>query len=244
MTALSQKAGLSRRQTSTRYSTRLLRYAIPLVWLQGLRQELNRPLRILEIGTGSGQMKRFIDAATPPSRPTIYDVWDGFDISPQEAHLARAGYGKVEVFDADVYTTAPELPRAFPGYDAVLLLHVLEHLKDPEAFLRRISPTFDSGCTLIGGVPATPHCLLPARQARLRQKYLPGGHWCQFSSTRVADLLSSSGWSSPEITGAFLLRRSGSSLENSAAWMRWNLALAHRWPWWPGEVYFRATKKS
>jgi hypothetical protein len=60
----------------------------------------------------------------------------------------------------------------------------------------------------------------------------------------VANLLSLSGWSSPEITGAFLLRRSGSSLENSSGWMRWNLALAHRWPWWPGEVYFRATKNS
>jgi SAM-dependent methyltransferase len=244
MTALSQKAGLSRRQTSTRYSTRLLRYAIPLVWLQALGQKLGRPLRILEIGTGSGQMKKFIDAATPPGAPPIYDLWDGFDIAPQEVLLARAGYGKVEVFDADVYTTSPELPRTFPGYDAVLVLHVLEHLKDPEAFLQRITPTFDSGCTLIGGVPATPHCLLPARQARLRQKYLPGGHWCQFSSTRVANLLSLSGWSSPEITGAFLLRRSGSSLENSSGWMRWNLALAHRWPWWPGEVYFRATKNS
>ncbi len=244
MAALSFQAGLSKKQTSTRYSTRLLRYAIPLVWLEELRGKMPRPLRILEIGTGSGQMKRFVDAARAAERGSLYDAWTGLDIAPQEARLAQAGYGKVEVFDADQFTTDATPSRVFAGFDVVLLLHVLEHLKDPEGFLKRLTPALDLGVCLIGGVPSTPHALFAARQARLRQKYLPGGHWCKFSSTRVAQMLKESGWSKAEITGAFLLRSSGSPLENSATWMRWNLALAHRWSWWPGEVYFRAVKEA
>lgn len=242
MTALSQRAGLSRSQSSTRYSTRLLRYCIPYVWMKEQAAQLGRPLRVLEIGTGSGQMKKFVDAAVPANEPLLYDRWEGLDIAPQEAHLIRAGYAKFEVFNADDFTNAPDPERSFSGYDVVLLLHVLEHLRDPEAFLDRLTLGLDSGCMLLGGVPSTPHLLQPVRERRLRRKYLTGGHWCQFSSKRVAAMLKHSGWISPEITGAFLLRQSGSPLENSTGWMRWNLTLAHRWPWWPGEVYFRATK--
>jgi len=40
------------------------------------------------------------------------------------------------------------------------------------------------------------------------------------------------------VSGAFLMRSKGSPLENSAAWMRFNLAWGGLFPGWPGEIYW------
>lgn len=232
-------AGLSRQQASVRYPARLLRYLLPYAWMEELRSTLGRPLRVCEIGTGSGQMKRFIDfMSQEPAKAAesaFYESWQGFDIAPQVEALKRAGYGEVEAFNAD-----EPLQREFRGFDVVLLLHVLEHLREPEDFSRRLAGALDAQTLLIGGVPSVPGLLAGMREARLRQKYKPGGHWCKFSAGRVRRLAQGAGLVDVFLTGAFLLRASGSSLENNLHWMRWNLALAHYFPWWPGEVYFRA----
>lgn len=236
-------AGLSKKQNSRRYPTRLTRYLIPYVWMRQLRQELGRPLRVAEIGTGTGQKKLCTDALWKWEQQAagggelLYTQWDGFDVAPQQARLTAAGYDLQEEFDAD----AGEF-RDFPGYDVVLLLHVLEHLREPELFLERLAPRLDPGCLLLGGVPSTPEFLRGTRETQLRKKYLPGGHWCQFSSTRVAAILARPEWTAGEITGAFVVRASGLFLEDSPSWLRFNLAFAHVFPWWPGEVYFSARR--
>jgi hypothetical protein len=38
------------------------------------------------------------------------------------------------------------------------------------------------------------------------------------------------------------MRSKGSPLENSAAWMRFNLAWGRLFPWWPGEIYWLMRK--
>jgi hypothetical protein len=44
------------------------------------------------------------------------------------------------------------------------------------------------------------------------------------------------------MSGAFLMRSKGSSLENSAAWMRFNIAWGRLFPGWPGEIYWLMRK--
>jgi hypothetical protein len=233
---LSRAAGLSKKQSSTRFPARILRYLIPYAWMRDAALSRKQPLRICEIGVGSGQMKKFVDALAPAflsgERP-IYEVWDGFDIALQHEALQGLGYGKLLDFNADL-----ENWPVFSGYDVVLLLHVLEHLKSPEAFMSRLASSVDPGCLILGGVPSVPEFLRSGRERRLRQKYLAGGHWCQFSPDRIENMLHQSGMETLDLTGAFALRASGFPLENFPSWFKANLFFAFLFPSWPGECYF------
>lgn len=231
-------AGLSKKQAATRFPTRMSRYLIPYAWMKEKRKELGRPLRVCEIGVGSGQMKKFVDFLEERcGGGDLYESWHGYDVALKREALMAAGYDRIQDFNAD-----GEFEEKFAGYDLVLLLHVLEHLKEPEESVKRMVGTFDRGTLLLGGVPSAPEALAKRREVRLREKYLPGGHWCKFSAERVGKMLGGSGLESEEITGAFLVRWSGFVLENYAWWLKTNLVFAYLFPWWPGEVYFRATK--
>ncbi len=237
-----EAAGLSPKQNSRRYPIRLARYLIAYAWMEAHRTRLNRPLRIAEIGIGSGQQKKcadFVWQHSPAHLHTgqqLYHQWDGFDVALQDDDsLAQAGYHTLETFNADV-----EQPRSFFRYDVILLIHVLEHLRDPETFMEHLAARLSPGSLVIGGVPSIPHPFQQLRESRLRKKYDQGGHWCQFSSRRVKNILRTRSWTDAEVTGAFALRSSGSPLEDSIRWIHFNLAFAHLFPWWPGEVYFQA----
>jgi 2-polyprenyl-3-methyl-5-hydroxy-6-metoxy-1,4-benzoquinol methylase len=231
----SKAAGLSSKQRSRKYPTRLARYLIPQAWIEELRGRVGRPLRICEIGTGSGQMKTFVDfmgSSLPAASQPLYAEWEGLDIAPQTDKLTRAGYASVQQFDAD-----KSLMRTFKGYDVILLLHVLEHLKDPEGFYPKMAAASDPGTLIIVGVPASAVFLARRREVQLRKKYLPGGHWCKFSPQRLDSLMAAANLENKELTGAFFLRASGLFLENYRWWFQLNLFLAAKFPGWPGEVY-------
>ncbi len=239
---IAEFSGLSKAQKNTRYSFRTLRYLIPRLWLRSLRKKLGRPLRVCEIGIGSGQMKKFSDAvdreilkSTPPEPLSLQ--WDGFTKGAIPEMVETEGYDKIEEFDAD----AP-FAISFAEYDVVLLLHVLEHLKDPEKFLHRLAATLSPGALVIGGVPSVSPGFAGIRERQLQKKYKDGGHWCKFSASRVKTMLKESDLTCEEITGAFLIRQSGHTLENRKSWMQWNLFFAHLLPSWPGETYFQASK--
>lgn len=240
--ALGKAAGLSKGQLKSKYSTRLMRYLIPFAWLRILAARRGRPLRIAEVGVGSGQMKKFVDFAwdsvSSGGAGALYDRWDAFDIAPQTEKLLKAGYQGCNSFDAD-----QEFSESFADYDVVLLLHVLEHLKDPEASMRRLAGSMESGSWVVGGVPSVPDSLVAVRERQLRKKYLPGGHWCKFSSERISRMLGGAALGADTITGAFFLRWSGFFGENHLSWIRLNFALAAQFPSLPGEVYFVGSKR-
>jgi SAM-dependent methyltransferase len=99
--------------------------------------------RVLDAGAGTGRLVRDL-------RDAGYDA-SGIDPSPRSAGVAREGIEEHE--DA--------------GLEAVVLWHVLEHLDDPAAALRRVAGWLEPGGALVVGVPN-----VGSLQARLG-----GGGW-------------------------------------------------------------------
>jgi 2-polyprenyl-3-methyl-5-hydroxy-6-metoxy-1,4-benzoquinol methylase len=81
--------------------------------------------RVLEVGCGSGLFLRFL-------REAGYAV-EGVETSPSDAAYARESLGLT------VYEGALEdVPLEREGYDAVVMVNVLEHIPDPAATVARI----------------------------------------------------------------------------------------------------------
>ena len=133
-----------------------------------------------------------------------------------------------------------DLPR---DYDAAVLLHVLEHLFEPDVALQKVARRIRPGGVLIGGSPVLPHFLVASHQKLERKTAQPMGHVSVFSPPRVIEMAEAAGCTTEFISGAFFMRSSGSSLENSAAWLRFNLWWGSRFPSWPGEIYWLMRKR-
>jgi 2-polyprenyl-3-methyl-5-hydroxy-6-metoxy-1,4-benzoquinol methylase len=85
-----------------------------------------RPGRVLDCGCGAGDNARLLKARG--ARVT------GITISPAEAELARAHCEQVHIADLEL-----GIPAVVSGpFDAVLMSHVLEHLRCPEAVLESV----------------------------------------------------------------------------------------------------------
>lgn len=206
-----------------------------------IRRQTNQPLQIAEIGTGSGQMKSFADylfsqvSSSDFPKTEIYSRWDAFDIAPLHEKLTQKKYNSIHNFDAN-----SDINIDFSEYTVFLLLHVLEHLHNPEQFCSQLAKEMRRDCAILIGVPSLPNFLAQIRERQLQRKYLVGGHWCKFSPNRLRALAKGVGWEIVDMTGAFLLRASGSILEDSKGWMAFNLMAARILPSWPGEVYLCA----
>ena len=96
--------------------------------------------RVLEVGCGSGLFLRFL-------REAGYAV-EGVETSPADAAYAR------ERLALTVYEGALEaLPLERGGYDAVVMVYVLEHIPDPAATLARIHDLLKPGGWAVLGLP-------------------------------------------------------------------------------------------
>jgi len=219
---------------SVRYPLRLLRY-----WFgyQLLREEClaaGRPLAVAEIGVHTGQMLEFVKSAPPGVE---WSRWTAVDAVMLTEKLKKAGYD--DFHEANLEDPGFALPAE---YDTAILLHVLEHLFNPEAALKKIAAAIRPGGSLIGGFPVVPDMLAGIREKQVRRTAGPMGHVSVFSPARVRRMALEAGLEAEFLSGAFLMRSKGSPLENSALWMRLNLLWGRTFPAWPGEIYWLMRK--
>ncbi|MEI6493508.1 MAG: methyltransferase domain-containing protein [Verrucomicrobiota bacterium] len=233
-TVRAKRFGMPPEAKAVRYPLRLLRY-----WFgyQLLREEClraGRPLSVAEIGVHRGQMLEFVTSAPAG---VSWSKWTAVDAVMLTDKLKKAGY-------ADFYeANLEDRDFALPGtYDCAILLHVLEHLYEPEEALRKIAAGIVPGGSLIGGFPVVPGCLAGIREKQVRPNAGPMGHVSVFSPGRVRQMAHDAGLVPEFYSGAFFMRSKGSPLENSALWMRFNLFWGRLFPGWPGEIYWLMRK--
>lgn len=219
---------------SVRFPLRLLRY-----WFgyQLLREEClsaGRPLAVAEIGVHRGQMLEFVKSAPAG---VSWSRWTAVDAVMLTEKLKAAGYA--DFLEANLEDPSFSLPS---GYDCAILLHVLEHLFDPQTALEKIAAGIVSGGSLIGGFPVVPELFRAIREDQVRKSAGPMGHVSVFSPARVGEMARRAGLILEFHSGAFFMRSKGSLLENSAAWMRFNLLWGRLFPGWPGEIYWLMRK--
>ncbi len=230
----SEDYGIPDQVKHIRYPVRLLRY-----WFMYhfLREEAARkgPLDVCEIGVDVGQMLGFMHAAAKHGGEAVpLASWDAVDAFVREELLRSVGYNQFYQVDLE----SPDFTLGEKQYDAMILLHVLEHLYQPEQVISRIVGNLKPGGMLIGGFPSLPQGMLAKREAQLRATRRKFAHVSVFSPERVRSMAEANGLEVEFLSGAFFMRKKGFALENRKGWMRFNLWFGALFPSWPGETYW------
>jgi SAM-dependent methyltransferase len=233
-TVRSKRFGIPREAKSVRYPIRLLRYWFGYHLLREEAVRRSKELDVAEIGVHTGQMLEFLRSA-PAEVPLR--KWTAVDAVILMEKLRRAGYD--DFLEANIESPSFELPA---DYDVAILLHILEHLFEPEAALQKVARRIRRGGALIGGFPVVPAIFARLRERKVRKTAAPMGHVSVFSPARVRRMAAASGLQIEFMSGAFFVRSKGSALENSALWARFNLLWGAIFPGWPGEVYWLMRK--
>lgn len=131
-------------------------------------------IRVLDVGAGQGEAKRFIDAMSTKPK------WHAVEIDPKRVKILQ-GLGYEQVVDA-VDLERERLPFPDNHFDIVIASHVLEHLENASFALADWNRVLAPGGALILGLPMH----LPPVAALARLKYRikgrrPRGH-CHFFS--------------------------------------------------------------
>jgi len=233
--------GMTREAKSVQYPIRLLRYWFGYHLLRAETERAGRPLDVAEIGVDVGQMLMFADAVKArdksAKKPLEWASWTAIDAVLKLEKLKKVGYA--DFVEANLENPAFALDR---DYDFAILLHVLEHLFEPEEALAKIARHIRPGGAIIGGFPVLPDFLVQSRQAAVRKTAKPMGHVSVFSPERVIRMAAQCGLQTEFLTGAFLMRSKGNPIENSPGWMKFNLRWGKTFPWWPGETYWLLRK--
>lgn len=235
----SKHFGITKEAKSVRYPIRLLRYWFGFHLLRLEAERVGRPLDVAEIGVDVGQMLMFTRHASSSSKANhcAFGTWTAVDPVIKGDRLQKAGYEDIE--EANLEHDDFKLRQ---NYDTIVVLHVLEHLFDPENAVKKMARFLRPGGSIIGGFPVLPDFLINRREAQVRKTARPMGHVSVFSPERVARMAKAAGLSLEFISGAFFMRSKGSALENSPAWMRFNIRWGQTFPSWPGEVYWLMRK--
>jgi SAM-dependent methyltransferase len=119
-----------------------------LAALRGLLDDLGvataRPLRVLDVGCGTGVLRSQLEGIT---RWTV----DGADLNLEALRAARAGRGTLHYYDV-----LEEREPFVDSYDLVTLCDVLEHVSDTGALLAATARHLKPGGVLLVNVPALP----------------------------------------------------------------------------------------
>ncbi len=101
-----------------------------LLWpaLRTLARQLNRPLRVLDIATGSGDVPLALHRHA--TRENLPMTFAGCDLSPVAIEVAKQSAGPVEFFTHDVLNNP--LPTGYDAFTCSLFLH---HLDEPEVVM-------------------------------------------------------------------------------------------------------------
>lgn len=233
-TIRSKRFGIPPEAKAVRYPIRLLRYWFGYHLLREEAERSARPLDVAEIGVHTGQMLEFVRSA--PGGP-LFSKWTAVDAVMLTEKLRKAGYE--EFFEANLEDPLFNLPA---DYDVAILLHILEHLFEPETALQKVARRIRPGGALIGGFPVVPRVVEGLREAKVRKTAAPMGHVSVFSPTRVRRMARACGLRVEFLSGAFFVRSKGSPLENSALWVRLNVLWGAAFPSWPGELYWLMRK--
>jgi len=217
------------------YPMRAMRYWFIYHFLRIEYQRRSEPLNICEVGIDVGQMLQFMRsvAAIPGIDPVQWSSWTGVDYRVNQDALAGLGYAQLveqNIERSDSWMSG--------DYDAIVLLHVLEHLYFPEAALAKMVPRMKPGSVLIGGFPSVPNFCATIREPQIRANPNANGHVSAFSPKRVRRIACEHSLQLDFLAGAFFLRASGFFLEDRAWWLRFNLAFGALVPFWPGEIYW------
>jgi 2-polyprenyl-3-methyl-5-hydroxy-6-metoxy-1,4-benzoquinol methylase len=212
-----------------RYSIRWLRYWFVYQLLQAERARLGRPLAVCEIGIGAGQMRRFMNVVGAPA----WSRWVGVDCKLLPDQLNSLGYDAL--VEANLQT---DVSWCRAEYDAFILLHILEHLLDPETAMKQLAEKIRPGSIIIGGYPSVPDWCIRFREPKLRRTAQPFGHVTALSARRTRAMAAAAGLELEFLTGAFCARAGGFVLEDCEWWTRFNLRFGSMFPSWPGELYW------
>lgn len=221
------------------FPIRLLRYWFAGHLLKAERRRAQRPLSVCEVGIDAGQMKFYMNLARTPADSEIFSSWVGVDCRIKPDPLASLGYTKL--IDADI---ARSNNWQTPDHDAIILLHVLEHLSEPEAAVTAMARKMKPGSVLIGGFPSVPNWSVRWRESYIRRHPTANGHASVFSPARVKAMARTAGLQVDFLAGAFFLRAAGFLLEDFSWWLRFNLLFGGLFPAWPGEIYWLMRKPS
>ncbi|MBV9945514.1 MAG: class I SAM-dependent methyltransferase [Myxococcales bacterium] len=145
-----------------------------------------RPVRVLELGSGSGEMAAELTARFPQVEIL------GLDLSAVGLELARRKVPGGQFIQQD-FTRPIALPDSFRGWAThVICSEVLEHLDEPVAMLRHVRPFLAPGCRLVITVPAGP---MSAFDRHI-------GHRGHFTAKRIEAVLRDAGLEVAEVQGA------------------------------------------
>lgn len=221
----------------TRYSVKHLRYWFIRHLLERQAERLGRPIQVLEVGVDRGQMLAFMNHGR--TRHPIIGHWDAVDVTPQTQWLDRLGYDSYRALNIDGGTD-PGLERP---YDAMVFLHILEHLHDPEAAIQAFVRYLPPGGVFLCGCPTMPSFIANAGyERRLARRAAPFGHVSVISPERIDAFAEASGLNVGFMSGAFFMRKSGHPLEDSPIWLRLNLLFGNLFPSLGSELYFTLEK--
>ncbi|MGA2139430.1 MAG: class I SAM-dependent methyltransferase [Verrucomicrobiia bacterium] len=145
---------------------------------------------LLEIGCGDGSLLRLLDEKLPGEC-----VLTGIDLSVPQTDSVRHPrltfvQGEFEKVDFPV------------KYDAVVMLHVLEHLADPLASLKKISHQLQTGGVLLGEVPSWSSLWRRVFPRHWQGLAIPR-HQIYFDALSLRNMLSAAGYDVIHITPSY-----------------------------------------